>query len=156
MSRVIRPVRPDDPVQAHIAAIYGEFGLEFDPAFEDDLEDVMASYRTGAFWVVEGHGPRADGGPPAIAATAAVLPHGGARVIKRIYVAKEARRGGLARDLVRRCAAWGDFVRTELWSDVRFRSAHRLYLSEGFVQGPVRVLEDPDRSVERYFFRDAR
>jgi GNAT superfamily N-acetyltransferase len=70
-----------------------------------------------------------------------------------MYVAPRARRGGLARELLRRCLGWGDFARTELWSDVRFRGAHALYQREGFTPGPCRVLADPDRSVERYFSR---
>ena len=144
-----RPLHADDPVQAHIARVYAEFGLEFDLDFEDDLQDAVGSDRTGAFGVVEGP----PGSTSRIWATAGVLPHGSTRIIKRIYVAAEARRLGLARQLLRLAAAWGDFPRTELWSDVRFRSAHRLYLSEGFQPGPVRVLEDPDRSVERSFWR---
>ncbi|MFZ5476183.1 MAG: GNAT family N-acetyltransferase [Myxococcota bacterium] len=140
-----RLYRPGDPVRDHVAGVYAEFGLVFDDAFEDDLADVEAAYAGGVFWVVE------DG--EGIAATAGVVPHGPARLIKRIYVAARARRGGLARALLRRACAWGDFARTELWSDVRFRDAHRLYLSEGFLPGPTRVLADPDRSVERYFRR---
>jgi GNAT superfamily N-acetyltransferase len=138
-------VRPEDPVAAHIRAIYEEHGLTFDLDFEDDLQDVCASYARGAFWVAEVDGR--------LLGTAGVVANGGARVIKRIYIAPEARRTGLARRFVRMAAAWGDFPRTELWSDVRFRSAHKLYLSEGFTMGPTRVLEDPDRSVERYFWR---
>lgn len=143
MTPTIRNWRPADPVMDHIAEIYREFGLVFDPGFESDLVDVAASYATGAFWVAEHEGR--------LVATAAVVPHGPARLVKRIYVARDARRLGLARTLLRRAMAWGRFARTELWSDVRFRNAHRLYLSEGFTPGPVRVLADPDRSVERYF-----
>lgn len=150
----IRPYRPGDPVAAHIAAIYGEFGLVYDPAFEDDLLDVGASYAHGRFLVVEGSGaPRRDGGPPGILATGAVVPSGGARLVKRMYVAAEGRRGGLARRLLRELVGHGDFVRTELWSDVRFPGAHALYRSEGFTPGPYRVLDDPDRSIERFFAR---
>lgn len=141
----IRPVRAGDPVQAHVRGIYEEFGLSFDPAFEDDLEDVPGHYASGAFWVAEREGR--------LVGTAGVVPHGWVRLVKRIYIAPEARRGGLARHMLRRCMGWGDWPRTELWSDVRFRNAHQLYLSEGFQAGPVRVLEDPDRSVERYFAR---
>lgn len=144
----VRPWRPDDDVRGHVAAIYREFGLAFDAEFEHDLDDVGGAYAHGAFWVVEDAGR--------ILATAGVVPNGGARLVKRIYVAADARRRGLARLLLRRCAAWGDLPRTELWSDVRFRTAHRLYLDEGFRQGHVRVLADPDRSVERYFARDER
>lgn len=141
----VRPVRPEDPVAAHIRGIYEEHGLTFDPDFEDDLADVCTTYARGAFWVAELDGQ--------LVGTGGVVANGWARVIKRIYVAPAARRTGLARDLVRRACAWGDFDRTELWSDVRFRNAHRLYLSEGFRPGPSRVLADPDRSVERYFWR---
>lgn len=141
----MRPYHPGDPVRDHIASIYEEFGLAFDPAFEDDLDDIPASYTPGAFWVVED--------TAGLVATAAVVPHGPARLIKRIYVAPRGRRTGLARRLLHQCLAWGDFARSELWSDVRFRNAHRLYLDEGFVPGPTRVLADPDASVERYFSR---
>lgn len=142
--RHLRLFRHGDPVAAHIEAVYNEFNLVFDLDFEDDLIDVGDSYQGGAFWIVED--------TEGIVATAAVLPNGGARIVKRIYVSARGRRGGLARQLLRQCMGWGSFVRTELWSDVRFRSAHRLYLSEGFTQGPTRVLADPDASVERYFF----
>lgn len=145
MTPTIRSWRADDPVLDHIAAIYREFGLGFDAGFESDLLDIGGAFDGGAFWVAEANGR--------IVATAGVVPNGPARLVKRIYVAAEARRLGLARQLLRLAATFGDFGRTELWSDVRFRSAHRLYLSEGFVQGPTRVLADPDRSVERYFSR---
>lgn len=140
-----RAYRPGDDVAAHVAAIYAEFGLGFDADFEDDLFDIPGVYAHGEFWVVASE--------RRILATAGVVPHGGSRLIKRIYVAADARRHGLARQLLRRCAAWGNFARTELWSDVRFRSAHQLYLSEGFRFGHTRILTDPDGSVERYFSR---
>jgi GNAT superfamily N-acetyltransferase len=141
----MRLFRPGDPVRDHIRRIYEEFHLAFDPAFEDDLDDIAATYAHGALWVIDD----AEG----IVATGGVVPNGAARLIKRIYVAPRGRRAGLARQILRQACAWGDFPRTELWSDVRFRSAHRLYLDEGFVPGPTRVLADPDRSVERYFSR---
>jgi GNAT superfamily N-acetyltransferase len=145
----VRHAGPGDSeaVAAHIAGIYTEFGLAFDLPFEDDLVDVAGTYAQGVFWIVEGEG--------AIQATAAVLPHGGSRVFKRLYVARSARRTGLARALLHAAHGWGDFVRTELWSDVRFQDAHRLYLSAGFRPGPTRVLDDPDRSVERSFWCDS-
>ncbi len=139
----IRRALPTDNIVGHIRQIYEEFLLEFDLDFEDDLRSVGESYASGAFWVVED--------ALGIVATGAVAPGGAARVVKRMYVAPRGRRSGLARGLLRHCMAWGDFAWTELWSDVRFRSAHRLYMSEGFVPGPTRVLADPDRSVERYF-----
>lgn len=154
-----RPLRRDDPVREHVAAIYAEHDVVYDADFEDDLEDPLTAYASGAFWVVDdAPGILPEGVRPAtpLLATAGVVPNGAVRTIKRIYVASAARRLGLARQLLRLAASWGDFEATELWSDVRFRNAHRLYLSEGFVAGPVRVLTDPDRSVERYFRRDER
>ncbi|MSP55669.1 MAG: GNAT family N-acetyltransferase [Myxococcales bacterium] len=146
----LRLAGPHDSVAIahHIASIYAEFDLGFNLEFEDDLIDVAASYQHGAFWIVEAP----QHGAARIEATAAVLPHGGSRVFKRLYVAPTARRTGVARALLHAAHAWGDFVRTELWSDVRFQNAHQLYLSAGFMPGPVRVLEDPDRSVERSFW----
>lgn len=132
-------------VAAHIAAIYEEHGLTYDAAFEDDLLDIDGAYAAGCFWVEEDEA--------GIVATCGVVPNGSARLIKRMYVASRARRRGLARQLLRRACAWGDFRRSELWSDVRFRGAHAMYRAEGFVSGPVRVLDDPDRSVELYFSR---
>ena len=139
----LRAARDDDPIAEHIQSIYKEFGLEFDLDFEDDLVDVSSSYATGAFWVILD-----DRG---IVATGAVMPNGAARVVKRMYVAPRGRGRGLARHILGLLLGWGDFAWTELWSDVRFRSAHSLYRSVGFVPGPVRILADPDASVERYF-----
>ncbi len=142
----IRSWRPGDDVAGHIARIYGEFGLCFDPDFEDDLLDVGANYARAHFLVAED--------PDGIAGTAAACAEGGVRLIRRMYVAPRARRHGLARALLAECLRWGDFARTELWSDVRFRGAHALYQREGFVPGPCRALAAPDRSVERFFARD--
>jgi GNAT superfamily N-acetyltransferase len=142
----IRSWRPGDDVAGHIARIYAEFGLCFDPAFEDDLLDVGASYARACFLVAEDSA--------GLAGTAAACAEGGVRLVRRMYVAPRARRTGLARALLARCLAWGNFRRTELWSDVRFRGAHALYRGEGFVPGPCRVLDDPDRSVERFFARE--
>ena len=141
----LRDARPSDAIAAHIAAVYAEFDLVFDLDFEDDLQDVVGTYALGRFLVVEDEA--------GVVATGAVLPNGAARIIKRMYVAPRGRRGGLARGLLRELCTFGHFAWTELWSDVRFRSAHRLYASEGFAPGPVRVLTDPDASVERYFRR---
>ncbi len=142
----LRCVTPADSslIADHIAGVYAEFGLSFDLPFEDDLIDVADTYAHGAFWLVE-----ADG---RLLATAGVLPHGGSRIFKRLYVHSAARRSGIARKLLHAAHAWGDFPRTELWSDVRFQNAHRLYLSAGFTSGPTRVLDDPDKSVERSFW----
>ena len=38
----VRAWRAEDPVEAHVAAIYREFGVSFDADFEDDLADESA------------------------------------------------------------------------------------------------------------------
>lgn len=141
----IRPWTPSDNAALHIATIYAEYGLCFDADFEDDLFDIGRVYAHGRFWVAVEAGQ--------LLATAAVVPNGGVRLIRRMYVARQARRRGLARVLLQKCLDWGDFSRSELWSDVRFRAAHQMYQQAGFVPGHVRVLADPDRSVEKYFWR---
>jgi GNAT superfamily N-acetyltransferase len=140
----IRPYQPGDRAVEHIAGIYHEFGLVFDPDFEDDLFDIPRVYARGLFLVVEEDGR--------LLATGAAVPNGGLRMIRRMYVATAARRRGLASMLLARLMEWGDHSRTELWSDVRFRSAHAMYRRAGFQPGPLRILDDPDRSVERYFW----
>ncbi len=72
-----------------------------------------------------------------------------------LYVARAARRRGLGDRLValveaeaqRRGAAF-----VELWTDTRFRDAHRLYARRGYARGPdTRELHDRSRSVEYYY-----
>lgn len=145
-----RPWQPGDDAAGHIRRIYEEHGLTFDPGFEDDLYDIGRVYRHGQFWIVPDDTAR-DG---SLLATAAAVPDGGVRLIRRMYVAAAARRTGLARMLLDRCLACGPFRRTELWSDVRFREAHALYRGAGFRSGHTRVLDDPDRSVELFFWRE--
>jgi len=140
-----RLYRPGDPVREHVKGIYEEFGLAFDDAFEDDLSDVPRAYAGGAFWVVED-----DTG---IAATAAVVPYGAARLVKRIYVAERARRAGVARSLLRRCAGLRG-LRADGALERRALLARAPALPfGGFRARATRVLADPDRSVERYFRR---
>ena len=103
MTPTIRSWRADDPVLDHIAAIYREFGLVFDAGFESDLLDIGGAFDGGAFWVAEHEGR--------IVATAGVMPNGPARLVKRIYVAADARRLGLARHLLREAATFGSLRR---------------------------------------------
>ena len=144
----IRPWTPSDDVAAHISGIYEEYGLFFDPSFEDDLFDVPGHYRSGGFWVAENE--------TGLIGTVAIVPQGAARLLRRMYVSKRHRGDGVAAALLRHAAAAGPWKTTWLWSDVRFRAAHRFYQKEGFIGGHCRVLDDPDRSVERFFSRAER
>ncbi len=78
--------------------------------------------------------------------------------LKRLYVAANRRRRGLARGLV----DWVEAVALdlgasaiELWSDTRFVDAHRLYERLGYAPtGQHRELHDPSATTERHFRRE--
>lgn len=78
--------------------------------------------------------------------------------IRHVYVLPEARRQGLAARLVEKvveAARARGCATVDLWTDTRFRDAHRLYARLGFVQGPeTRELRDLSDTVEFYFRRD--
>ena len=75
--------------------------------------------------------------------------------LAKLYVAREARRQGLAGRLIAMVEAearqrGAGFI--ELWSDARFFDAHRLYRRSGYVQGAAsRALGDLSHSVEYHF-----
>ena len=77
--------------------------------------------------------------------------------LKRLYVAKDCRRAGLANtltDLVYVAADEKDARAIEAWSDTRFLEAHAFYLKHGFVQQPnTRDLNDTSNSVEFQFIK---
>ncbi len=71
--------------------------------------------------------------------------------LERLYVRKSARSVGLGRALLQRTI---DFAAArgarclEIWSDKRFREAHRLYERFGATAIGERICDDPDRSPE--------
>lgn len=108
--------------------------------------------RGGRVWVAED----ADG---TIVGSVAALPvdRDATRGVelKKLYVAKRARRRGLGARLcalVEAFAAERDATFVELWSDTRFLDAHRLYERVGYARdGRTRELHDLSGSVEWYF-----
>jgi putative acetyltransferase len=138
----------------HIAAIWAEYpGCVMDLAEESDLVNVATGYAQdgGAIWVAE----TADG---KLAATVAISPceeaPGGIK-LGRLYVAKSARRGGLASkllDFAERVARARGALFMELWSDTRFVEAHRFYEVRGYTRLPgERALRDASDSYEFHF-----
>ena len=153
-----RPLRPVENSDAQdlfglLALCFAEYpGCFVDP--HCDLADLREpataiAERNGAFWVIEDHAGR-------ICACLAVdFPE--ARVVEfhRLYVRPDRRRQGLAARLVETAEA---FARAQgathvvLWSDTRFRDAHRLYERLGYGRmGEVRDLGDISHSVECRF-----
>ena len=75
--------------------------------------------------------------------------------LKKLYVARDLRGAGLASQLtqwVENAAAERgcDFI--DLWSDVRFVTAHRFYQNRGYRKGEhTRLLHDLSKTEEFYF-----
>jgi len=104
----------------------------------------------GQFWVAEDPAGRILGSVGYTPKDASAIE------LKRLYVAPDARRQGLATRLLAlvleaaRARAASEIV---LWSDTRFGEAHAFYLARGFVQtGESRELNDPSDTTE-YAFR---
>jgi len=80
--------------------------------------------------------------------------------LKKLYVAKDARKMGVGKRLVSlvEAEAMSRGARAiDLWSDTRFEDAHRLYERRGYVRGAkTRELHDKSNSVERYFRKELR
>jgi GNAT superfamily N-acetyltransferase len=141
-------------VIAHIAGIWAEYpGCVMDLAEESDLARVATSYTQagGSIWVAEGR----EG---ALAATVAISPcesAPGGMLLGRLYVAKSARRGGLASKLLafaESSARARGAAFMELWTDTRFKEAHEFYQARGYARLPgERALRDASDSYEFHF-----
>lgn len=123
------------------------------PGLDADLPRVAQHFRNhdGCFWVAEVHGH--------IVGMIGYVPLGGGAVeLKRLYVAPDMRRAGLATrllSLVVECARSVDASRIDLWSDTRFKEAHAFYLKHGFsLQDQSRFLNDPSHTTEYLFRRE--
>lgn len=157
---LIRPAddADGDAIAVLIAAAFAEYeGCVFDRAAEFPELDAIASHfaaRGGTIWVAE-----ADGeviGSFALAPTRdADAPAGGMEIFK-VYVARTARRRGVARALFERAltqaqAAGAPEIR--LWTDTRFTDAHRFYERCGFHRhGEARECHDLSATWE-YSYR---
>ena len=148
---LIRPAQDGDgdAIAALIAGTFAEYpGCVFDRAAEFPELDAIASHfsgRDGAIWVaLEGEAVigslaaapmRVDAGAPA-----------GTVEITKVYVARSARRRGVARTLMEEALTFARRRRApelRLWTDTRFLDAHRFYERFGFVRLPgTRLLGD--------------
>lgn len=142
-----------DALIALIAACYSEYpGCILDVDREEPaLRAIATAFDAcgGRFWVAEAAG-KVVGSVGTVPSRAP-----GGMELKKLYVAREARRLGLG---ARLCAVVEAEARArgadhvELWSDTRFLDAHRLYERLGYARGPAtRELHDLSQSVEYYF-----
>lgn len=147
-----------DAIAALIAAAFAEYeGCVFDRAAEFPELDAIASHfagRGGTIWVAED----ANGviGSMALAPTKdADAPPGGHEIFK-VYVARPARRRGVARtlfDTAHAAARAAGAPEIRLWTDTRFTDAHRFYERCGFVRvGAARECHDLSATWE-YAYR---
>lgn len=153
---VVRDARDDD-AEGLIALIGGCFAeypgclLDVDGEIPE-LRAIATAFRDwhGRFWVAEREGR--------VVASVGFSPgkKAGAAELKKLYVEKAARTGGLGGRLCRLAedeARKAGFTRIELWSDTRFLTAHRFYEKRGYARGPTRELHDSSDTVEFYFDR---
>ena len=145
---------PDaDQVIDLVRHCYAEFeGVVFD--LDGELSELRApatwaAQRGGLFWVIE-----VD---DAIIGSIALLPSAdpGGVELQRLYVRSSIRGGGIGARLCGQVEAQAreqgaGFI--DLWTDTRFKAAHRLYERLGYVRGPAtRDLNDKSNSTEYYY-----
>jgi len=150
-----RPATDDDgwDLVALIGACWSEYpGCVMDVHGEyPELLAPATAYRTkgGALWVVDG--------PGGVVACVGLAPgaRGGVMELQKLYVARRARRAGMARYLVAMVeteAVKRGASHIELWSDSRFADAHRLYEVLGYqALGDSRDLGDLSATVEYHY-----
>jgi putative acetyltransferase len=154
----IRDARDDDDwdLVGLLAGCFSEYpGCVLDVHGEEpDLLAIATVYAAagGRFWVAE------DGCRVVGSIGMAPSERDGGIVLKKLYVARAARRRGLAAELLelvedearRRAAAF-----IELWSDTRFTDAHRFYARHGYSrQADTRELHDLSHTVELHFRKE--
>ncbi len=156
---VLRPARDTDAagIIDLISAAYAEYpGCVLD--VEADMPELKApasSYaqNAGKFWVAQ---RVADAARILGCVACQPAPDGGLE-LEKLYVARGARRGGLAGrllDLVEAEAAAPRAGSIALWTDTRFEAAHAFYAARGFRRTGQRHLDDASLSVETSFRKD--
>lgn len=152
----LRDARDDDAegVIALIGAVFAEYpGVILDVDGEAPELRHIASWareQGGAFWVAERQGR--------IVGTCGVTRLApGAFELRKLYVDREERQRGLAGRLVALVETFASDHggrSLELWSDVKFETAHAFYERRGFVRGGTRRLDDKSDTVEHQFRKE--
>ncbi|MEP6871467.1 MAG: GNAT family N-acetyltransferase [Anaerolineaceae bacterium] len=137
-----------------VGAVFEEYGFPFaESEYDADLLDPGTYYDgvRGWFAVAE------DGDGKVVGCIGVTDEGGGLFELHRLYVLAEGRRGGTGRRLVEwvfETARAHGCTRMELFSDVHFEDAHRLYLRHGFRNDRFRYAPDPWGSREWGFTRE--
>ncbi|GAC1412394.1 MAG: GNAT family N-acetyltransferase [Actinomycetota bacterium] len=158
MTFTIRDARDDDDwdLIGLIAGCWSEYpGCVLDVHGEVPELLGIASYGKrcgGRFWIAESDGR--------LVASIGILPGPGTDMVTltKLYVARSARRQGMAArlvDLVENEARARNARTIELWSDTRFLDAHRFYERHGYTRHEqTRALHDLSNSIEYRFTKD--
>ncbi len=156
MQLKIRDARDEDAEQliSLIEACYADYeGCVLDVEHEaPELRAIASTHaeQGGRFWVAERNGE--------LVGCAGLAPgKDGTMELKKLYVARDVRSNGLGArlcSLVEIEAMSRGAETIELWSDTRFKEAHRLYERRGYTRGRSRELHDASNSVE-YYYRKA-
>lgn len=137
-----------------VSAVFEEYGFPFaESEYDADLLDPATHYDgvSGWFAVAE------DDDGQVVGCVGLTDEGGGLFELHRLYVLAEARRGGTGCRLVEwvfETARAQGCRQMELYSDVHFEDAHRLYLRCGFRNHRFRYAPDPWHSREWGFVRE--
>ncbi len=158
MTPCLRPVRNEDRdgLIELVAVAFDEYPgcvLDLDGLDADLLAPGDEAARRGSpWWVVS------EAGRVVATIGAGQVRSDGHIELKRLYVANDQRRRGLATTLVQLVEHHARTVgatAVDLWSDERFAAAHALYERLGYVDtGERRDLGDPSDTTERRYRRD--
>jgi len=139
-----------------IGTIFSEYDCVLDL---DDLDKELLAIRTavtkknGDFYVAEERGR-------IVGCVGYILKGAECNFVelKRLYVALEFRRQGLATklyDLIIDASMRANARAIDCWSDTRFKEAHAFYLKKGFTKLPeTRRLYDPSNTTEFHFIKE--
>ncbi len=131
-----------------VSAVFDEYGFPFaESDYDADLLDPATHYdgRTGWFAVAE------DAAGSVVGCVGVTDEGEGLFELHRLYVLASARRSGAGSELVRwvlDTAKAHGATRIELFSDIHFEDAHRLYERFGFRCRRFRYAPDPWQSRE--------
>ncbi len=131
MSKTIRQYNPSDQPSVKSVILNGlkEFGFEYTPEYDFDLEDPEKYYlkKGGMFYILEIDGK--------VVGTVAVVNRGDTAELKRLYVNKDYQGKGLGSQLfdtaLQFCRDNG-FKKVEFETNKKFEKAHLLYRKRGF------------------------
>jgi putative acetyltransferase len=134
-----------------VSAVFEEYGFPFaESDYDADLADPATHYDGQHGWFAVAEGARGE-----VVGCVGVTDEGNGRFeLHRLYVLAEARKGGTGGALVQwvlETAKAHGAREIELFSDVHFADAHRLYQRFGFRNHRFRYAPDPWQSRELGF-----